>query len=123
MFADVWQQVVRGRYASFAATLPGYARYAVRNETYPGVVAAGASQVPGLVYVGIDNDDIARLDQFEGASYQRCEVVVVAADGALHTVHTYLFNDAANLTDRPWRPEAFAMAQFLATYCRDKLGS
>lgn len=123
MFADVWQQVVHGRYASFAATLHGHARYAVRDETYPGVVADGASQVAGLVYVGVDNDDIARLDQFEGESYQRCEVVVVAADGTEQVVYTYLFNDAANLTDQPWQPERFAIAQFLATYCRDKLGS
>ena len=122
MFAEVWQQVVRGRYASQPAILHGYARFAVRDETYPGIVAQSDAQVPGLVYLGIDAADLAQLDQFEGDDYRRIETVVTAADGRIHPVQTYLYLNQAGLSDQPWRPERFALEQFLATYCRDKLG-
>ena len=122
MFAEVWQQVVRGRYASQPVILHGYDRFAVRNETYPGIVARRDAQVPGLLYLGIDAADLARLDQFEGADYRRIDTAVIAADGGIHPVQTYLYREPAGLSDQPWHPESFALEQFLATYCRDKLG-
>lgn len=122
MFADVWQQVVRGRYASKPAILYGYDRFAVRDETYPGIVAQRAAQVPGLVYLGIDGADLVRLDQFEGADYRRIETVVTFTDGRTDSVQTYLYLDPSSLSEQPWQPETFALEQFLSTYCRDKLG-
>lgn len=123
MFAEVWQRVVRGQYASHAATLDGYRRFAVRDETYPGIVTRAGGSVAGLVYADIDAADLARLDAFEGELYRRIDAVVTGANGHTMQVQTYLFLQPAGLTDQPWLPESFALQQFLATYCVDKLGS
>ena len=123
MFAEVWQQVVRGRYASVAAMLDGYQRFAVREATYPGILASDGTRVDGLVYTGVDADDLARLDAFEGGLYQRIDAVVTDAQGGAVQVQTYLCVQPDCLSDQPWLPEAFALREFLASYCRDKLGS
>ncbi len=123
MFAEVWQRVVRSQYASCAATLDDYRRLAVRDETYPGIVASNGDSVIGVVYADVDAADVARLDQFEGELYQRIDAVVTNANGRAIQVQTYLFLQPAKLSDQPWLPESFALQQFLATYCVDKLGS
>lgn len=123
MFADVWQRVVSGTYHSFAATLNDYRRFAVRDETYPGIIASDGCSVAGLVYTDVDPADVARLDQFEGELYQRIDVAVTDAHGNAIKVQTYLFLQPSRLTEQPWIPQSFALDQFIATYCADKLGS
>ena len=122
MFAEVWQRVVRGHYQSHAATLNGYRRYAVRDDTYPGIIACPDSAVNGLVYTGVDADDLARLDEFEGELYLRIDAVAIDTQGYPANVQTYLCRDAECLSDQLWSPETFALSRFLETYCRDKLG-
>lgn len=123
MFAAVWQRVVRGQYASCAATLDGYRRFAVRDETYPGIVASKGSSVAGLMYADVDAADLICLDAFEGELYDRIDAVVTDANGHAMKVQTYLFLQPSGLTDQPWLPQSFALQQFLSTYCADKLGS
>jgi gamma-glutamylcyclotransferase (GGCT)/AIG2-like uncharacterized protein YtfP len=122
MFAEVWQRVVRGQYAACAATLDGYRRFAVRDETYPGIVVSKGNSVAGLVYTDVDAADVTRLDQFEGELYDRIDATVTDAHGGAMKVQTYLFLQPSGLTDQPWVPQSFALQQFLATYCVDKLG-
>ena len=71
MFPNVWEQVVRGRYASVKAALEDHARYAIAGESYPGMVAQTGATVEGILYLDIDAADIARLDTFEGHDYRR----------------------------------------------------
>lgn len=123
MFAEVWQRVARGHYTSHAATLDGYRRFAVRDDTYPGIIASSGSTVVGLVYTDVDAADLVRLDDFEGALYQRIDAVVTDADSHAVKVQTYLCLEPDCLSDQPWLPESFALSRFLETYCRDKLGS
>ena len=122
MFAEVWQRVVRGHYASHAARLDGYRRFAVRDDTYPGIVTSSDSSVEGLVYTDVDAADLARLDDFEGDLYARIDAVATDPHGRAVKVQTYLCLDASYLSDQPWLPESFALSHFLETYCRDKLG-
>ncbi|SNS11625.1 Uncharacterized conserved protein YtfP, gamma-glutamylcyclotransferase (GGCT)/AIG2-like family [Noviherbaspirillum humi] len=121
MFDPVWRRVVRGRYASAAAVLADHARYAVRDETYPGVVPQAGASVAGLLYFDVSADDVAALDAFEGNAYRRDQVTVTTADGKTYSAATYLFLNGADLTGDPWLPEAFRMERFLATYCRERL--
>jgi gamma-glutamylcyclotransferase (GGCT)/AIG2-like uncharacterized protein YtfP len=122
MFADVWEKVVRGKYRSGAAVATGHARFAIRGETYPGMVAASGQEVAGVVYFDVVAEDLAALDAFEGEVYRRDAVTVQLASGETVDADTYIYLDAARLADAPWEPEAFQMQRFLDTYCRDKLG-
>jgi gamma-glutamylcyclotransferase (GGCT)/AIG2-like uncharacterized protein YtfP len=123
MFPEVWGRVVAGRYASLAATLVDHARFAVHEQDYPGMTRAAAASVDGVLYLGVDDSDVARLDDFEGADYRRDVVVVRCADGRVREASTYLYLPTDRLLASPWDRDGFALERFLATYCRDKLGS
>ena len=125
MFPEVWTRVVRGRYRSAPAQVPDHARFMVRDETYPGAVAAPGQRLAGVLWFDVDAADLARLDRFEGADYRRIVVSARVADGAdgaestgnrRHAAALYLYLPVERLLPRPWLPEEFDMATFLAVY-------
>ncbi len=122
MFAPVWERVVQGAYRSAAATLDQHVRFSLVDDTYPGMVASAGSSVAGVVYFDVDAADLAALDYFEGSEYRRTPVQLRLEDGAALAGQTYLFTALGRLSDQAWNPDTFAMARFLDSYCRDKLG-
>lgn len=122
MFPDVWEKVVRGTYRSAAGVAAGYARFAIRGETYPGMVVARGREVAGVVYFDVAAEDVAALDAFEGEAYRRDALTLRLASGETVNADTYIYLDVDRLAEAPWEPEAFQMQRFLDTYCRDRLG-
>ncbi len=122
MFPEVWTRVVRGGYRSAPARLDGFARFAIRDETYPGMVPMARGSVQGVLYFDVAAEDVAALDAFEGEQYRRDTVHVTPDAGEVLVAGAYIYLLPENLSESPWRPEAFRMARFLETYCRDKLG-
>lgn len=122
MFAPVWQRVVRGRYRSTPAHLDGHMRFAIRDETYPGMVASAGGRVDGVLYLDVAPADLIALDAFEGDAYRRDTVRVTLAGGEEFVADTYIYLFPQKLSDLPWIAEEFQMACFMGTYCRDKLG-
>jgi gamma-glutamylcyclotransferase (GGCT)/AIG2-like uncharacterized protein YtfP len=122
MFPEIWQRVVRGNYRSATATLPGFARYALADDTYPGMVAQAEAVVEGLLYYDVAPPDLAALDAFEGREYRREKVNVVIESGETVIACTYIFLAEQRLSGLPWEPQAFQMSRFIGTYCSDKLG-
>lgn len=122
MFAPVWQSVVRGRYSSEATDLAGYRRFAIVDETYPGVIEADAGRVTGVLYRDVNDADLQALDDFEGSAYRRCAVQVVTPAGTSVTAQTYVFLLPQRLARHDWDPATFPLARFMATYCRHRLG-
>jgi gamma-glutamylcyclotransferase (GGCT)/AIG2-like uncharacterized protein YtfP len=86
------------------------------------MVARDGSRVTGRLYLDVDDDDLRRLDEFEGVDYRRDVVTVTAADGIVRDAETYVYLRGERLLDTAWVPEEFAMQRFLETYCRDRLG-
>lgn len=94
MFAPVWRAVVKGDYRSRPAVVRGFVRRCVKNETYPGVIAAAPQQVlAGRVYFDVDGLDVQRLDRFEGSYYRREAVQVMLEDEKLSRARIYVFKD------------------------------
>ena len=122
MFPEIWQRVVRGNYRSATATLPGFARYALADDTYPGMVAQAEAVVEGVLYYDVAPPDLAALDAFEGREYRREKVNVVIKSGETVIACTYIFLAEQRLSGLPWEPQAFQMSRFIGTYCSDKLG-
>jgi gamma-glutamylcyclotransferase (GGCT)/AIG2-like uncharacterized protein YtfP len=123
MFDPVWRRVVQGQYRRRAATLAGFDRFAVRDETYPGVVrsASAAASVSGMLYLDVLVADMARLDAFEGPDYQRINAPVNDCyDGRLYQASLYLYLPHERLLAQPWDETVFervTMAQFLNRFC------
>lgn len=122
MFPEIWQRVVRGSYCAQPATAAGFVRYALSDDTYPGMIPQVGATVDGVLYLDVDAQDVAALDAFEGAEYRRDNVTVTLASGECLMVGTYIFTATHRLSTASWEPDAFQMARFIGSYCRDKLG-
>ena len=120
MFPAVWERVVRGEYRSVPAMLPGYARYEVSGETYPGMVPQADSAVNGVLYLDVDDADLLALDVFEGSEYRRDVVTVSVTAEENLTAVTYVFTADERLTDKVWEAESFRITHFMDAYCRDQ---
>ncbi|MFT4102412.1 MAG: gamma-glutamylcyclotransferase family protein [Burkholderiaceae bacterium] len=122
MFPSVWTAVVRGRYPSQRAWLHGFRRYAVRDEAYPAAVRDPGARIAGRLYRDVDADDLARLDAFEGAEYERITVPVrpIGEDGRMDDAvdaELYLFLPADRIDPRDWDPGWFE-SEGLAAFSR-----
>lgn len=124
MFPQVWSRVVRGAYRSEPATLAGYARFAVAGRSYPGIAARRDAHVDGVLYFDVTPQDMAVLDAFEGDEYRRERVRVTLGNGAPLDAAVYVYLYPQKLSDSPWSPQRFRIADFLAAYCTpDRRGS
>lgn len=122
MFPAIWNRVVGGTYRSVPAVLHDHARFALIDDTYPGVVSHPAQTVEGVLYLNVDDADVAALDAFEGGEYRRDVVTLVLASGETIAAQTYLFLATHRLSDQSWEPQSFRMSRFIETYCAEKIG-
>lgn len=108
-FGDVLAAVIGRRLEGRAATLAGYARYAVKQQPFPGIVPDPRSAVRGLVFSGIDPVALARIDAFEGELYRRETVRVSTDDGLELDAQAYVVRPRfrALLADHAWDEEIF----------------
>ncbi len=107
LFDDVFRAVTGTSAPHEPAVLEGFARYRVRDATYPAIVREAAARTEGVVYANLDARAIAALDRFEGDMYTRERVEVVRADGTRWSIETYVFADHLHhlLEPHPWHPD------------------
>lgn len=119
MFERIWRRVVRGNYVSAPAVAGGFARYAIIDQTYPGMVPQEGSSVTGMLYFDVAPEDIVALDAFEGDEYRRASIPVRLASGDTVQADTYIYLPTEKLSKSSWQPEAFQMERFIGSYCRE----
>ena len=98
-----------------------YRRLCIRDEEYPGLIAAPGFSVDGLVYPGLPETAWERLDCFEGTMYERRAVEVVLRSGEIRPASTYVIQSAFadRLEPVPWSLEDFLRTgkeKFQTTY-------
>lgn len=113
MFDQVWSRVVQGSYSSVRATLTDHRRYVVQDETYPAVMPLPGSMVYGLLYMNVDQQDILRLDAFEGSQYLRDQAYVTDDQGKVWRAGFYRWLLPGKLINRDWDPEYFKAEDLL----------
>jgi len=123
MFPPIWERVVSGHYPKAVATLAGYARFALKNDTYPGMIASQDQEVIGALYRDVSDADLSALDVFEGSEYQRCSVQVDIGTTEKIWAETYVFLPHERLSGQPWDPAAFAVNRFMGAYCPERGGA
>ncbi|MBN1360194.1 MAG: gamma-glutamylcyclotransferase [Sedimentisphaerales bacterium] len=111
MFEEVWSRLVRGSYVKRTARLHGFSRRKVRDDVYPVIFRSHEPDwVDGLVYLHVTDEDIRRLDFFEGDVYDRQNhtVLVEQAEKIVAAVYV-LKDDYYHMTDATdWDPAWFA---------------
>ncbi|BDD87476.1 gamma-glutamylcyclotransferase family protein [Desulfofustis limnaeus] len=130
MFPAVWQRVAHETYHRRRAVLPGYFRRAVKGATYPVVYpATTTSEVEGVLYYQVTDDDLKRLDRFEGDYYQRRSESVRLSDGQLINAEVYVLKEEFRFiaSDHDWDQKRFeqeGLSSFLSDYLGfDKISS
>lgn len=109
MFPEIWLRVAGRAFPTQKAHLADFAAYQVRGEVYPGLAACPGAITSGVVYLGVDEAALARLDHFEGAYYERRALEVRADDGSVIPVHAYVVAEAyrETLDEALWDAEVF----------------
>ncbi|POS75487.1 hypothetical protein DHEL01_v206115 [Diaporthe helianthi] len=115
---------IRKRHDFQPAVLHGHCRRRVRGADYPGMVEDADHSVRGAVISGITAANLARLDFFEGSSYDRrvvrAKLLTKVGDekgegnveGEQVITESYIFLNKGELEDKEWD---------FAEFRRDKL--
>lgn len=107
MLPEIFSRVAQEACSSIPATLSSWKRCQVAGQSYPAIVPAPAESVSGVLWIGLNQSAIARLDAFEGEEYRRVGVVVVDSLGVAYSADTYAWALAEGLLDAPWDFEWF----------------
>jgi len=123
MFREVLDRAVIGRYQGVSARAHGFTRGSIAGQIYPGMIPDATQEVAGTLYFGIEPDDLARLDFFEGEEYERSAISVACEGGRIEYAQAYIYLFPEKLTQTAWIPKDFDLPQFLRTYCHEKFGT
>jgi gamma-glutamylcyclotransferase (GGCT)/AIG2-like uncharacterized protein YtfP len=109
MCEDIMAYVAGEQLRATPALLPGFHRFLVKDEHYPGVVPDPTGTVTGLVYHTISLQGWSRLDAFEGEMYDRLPVTVRLGNHTEAQVFCYVFRPrfSHRLTATEWDYAAF----------------
>lgn len=122
MFDAIWERVIGVEYEKHTARIHGYRRQALKNFTYPALIAGPEEEfVDGVVYLNVHPGDVNTLDRFEGEYYQRIGLPCILKDGSTIEADTYLFRNKYRqmLDEKPWDVKKFedtGIRMFLSKY-------
>ncbi len=92
------------------------------SRPQPSTLNSQPSRVPGVLYLDVDADAIARLDRFEDDFYERRSITVACDDGRQLAADAYILPEESRhlLTDEPWTAADFTsrgdLDRFVARY-------
>jgi len=117
-YPDIMRQVSGVHAVGLPVVLENYGCYTVRGEVFPGIVPEPGAHTRGMVYNGLGEAQLRRLDDFERDFYQRQRVVVSDPDERPMQAWAYVVRPDARamLTDEHWDKGLFEllhMNQFL----------
>jgi gamma-glutamylcyclotransferase (GGCT)/AIG2-like uncharacterized protein YtfP len=121
MISSVMYAVTACQFRFVEAVLSGYARFAVKGESYPGIIPVPEAVTEGIVYLDVDELSLRRLDAFEGDLYQRAPILVKTEKGEIFNAETYTIKPEYRncLSSKKWNAAEFArkdLDSFLKTY-------
>ena len=109
MFPEVMQRVTGRHFEGSPVILDDYGCYTVNGHAFPGVVRESGAVTQGLVYVGIGDTLLHRLDLFEGDLDERRRVCVPATTGRPLQARAYVVPAASRglLSRQSWDRQTF----------------
>jgi gamma-glutamylcyclotransferase (GGCT)/AIG2-like uncharacterized protein YtfP len=63
-------------FKTFAAVLPGYKLYRVKNCDYPAIIQNEGSEINGLIIENVNDSSLAVISFYEGDEYEKKQVTV-----------------------------------------------
>ncbi len=92
------------------ATLSGYSRYRVKGQPYPAAVPEPSGTIHGKVLFELTEEELKRLDQYEGEEYKRVPVRVTLEDGTETEALVYIYKEQyyEDIEYHKWHPAEHA---------------
>jgi gamma-glutamylcyclotransferase (GGCT)/AIG2-like uncharacterized protein YtfP len=121
MSRDVWNKIISGNYKSEKGILAGYERKKIINKSYPGLIESPDEKTSGIIYFDVDEDDLKKLDSFEGDEYKKIKVKVKTIKNKKIICIAYLYKKKYKkfLSDEKWSFESFLnndLENFISNY-------
>ncbi len=115
---EVMRRICQRVPVSEPATLHDYACFQLRGKVYPAILPVTGASTKGLLYLGLNPTELARLDHYEGHWYERISVQVSFGRGKA-VAETYVLkrNLSRFLSATPWSL-SFFRARHLREYLR-----
>jgi gamma-glutamylcyclotransferase (GGCT)/AIG2-like uncharacterized protein YtfP len=91
------------------ALLYDYRRLKIRRESYPGIKKSPGYSVNGKLLLGLTEEELRVLDQYEGEEYERIEVRVKTPEGEFIDAFVYVIKDEFSdiLKDEEWNEKGY----------------
>ena len=102
------------------AQLAGFTIVHYPDRTYPALVHAPKSTVPGKLIGGLDARDLALIDAFEGKEYRRTLLAVIV-DGTPRRAFAYLPTLPIIASQAPWSLGEWT-SRHKSAFMRDEFG-
>lgn len=120
---EVFAAVTAQRKIGQPARIEGYARYRLKDLSYPGLVAECGAFTDGILYPDLDAEVWARLDRFEDVFYCRETLTVSVRELGEVSAEVYVVPSAelGLINRRPWSLEEFRQ-QHLSDFMRRCMG-
>lgn len=128
MIPEVMYAVTTREFRFDNAILRGYARFTVKGESYPGIIPVTDTVTEGIIYFGVDELSLKRLDAFEGDLYQRTPILAEIEGGDKFNAQAYVVKPKFrnHLSSLEWNAIEFTqkhLEAFLETYSGFKKNS
>ena len=120
---EVFAAVTAQRKIGQPARIEGYARYRLKDLSYPGLVAESGAFTDGILYPDLGAEVWARLDRFEDVFYRRETLKVSARELGEVSAEVYVVPsmELGLIDRRSWSLEEFRQ-QHLSDFMRRCLG-
>lgn len=109
MNPEVYRIFIQPKHKPVSAVLKGYQRFFVSGYEFPGIKTDENSEVNGLLLLGLTDEQINILDNFEADWYSREKVDVLLESNTTKSCEVYLFQKRYQhlLSDRIWDNQTF----------------
>ena len=109
MVPEIMRRVTGGHFEAIEASLDDYGCYIVQGQPFPGIVREAGAVTQGLLYAGVGDRFLRRLDRYEGELYERVRVCATDAAGRSLQAWAYVIAPVSRglLSDRAWDLKVF----------------
>ena len=109
MIPDVMRRLTGGHFEAIEASIEDHACYTVSGHVFPGMVREAGAVTQGLVYTGVGDTLLRRLDRYEGDFHERNRVCVSDPEGRPLQAWTYVVPTANRgiLSRQSWDRQVF----------------
>ena len=109
MAPDIMEYVAGENFPHTKATLHGYQRKLVEGEFFPAIIAKANNHTEGVLYTGLTQTALQRLDRFEETLYQRHKVSVAVKESETQIAFAYVLRPEYSylFSNSDWDPEIY----------------